>query len=351
MNRIIYFPRKERMSHLTTHLLKGELKEYEEQLVDLIVALGISRGFGEKSFRIAAYIMIHKKLTIKQLHTLTGYSIASISNNLRLFTISGFLRKKKITGTKSYEYYLPSQPVFFIHDIQREWNLSKASIVQEFCRKMLFKSKNYPFLNSRIKAFIDYLDIHKEFFSELKVDNSDLKYDFVPSPMPIDLRDHKISTQTTQRSIEKEITNFLIEIELFSSYDSLTKLISYLIMRGKLTQSEAQKLTGLSAGSVSQGLTMLMNLRLATRISSSGSRQYVFEMKSVKKGILRYSVKVVDDALSWKPVLQQIQDTLDRQYNELHRKNGYMEIYTTTTQFLRILPAYQRMKDVIQRYL
>jgi DNA-binding transcriptional regulator GbsR (MarR family) len=295
--------------------------------------------------------MIHKKLTVKQLHTLTRYSIASISNYLRLLTTTGLLKKNKIPGTKSYEYFAPSQPVFFIHDLQREWNLSKARIVQEFCRKILLKSENHIFLSSRIKAFIDYLDIHKEFFSELKVDNSDQKYDFVFSPISIDLRDPEISTRTTQRSIEKEITGFLIETEFFSSFESLTKLISYLIMRGKLTQSEAQKLTGLSAGSVSQGLTMLMNLRLATRTRSSSSRQYVFGMKSVTEGILRYSVKVVDDVLYWRPVLQQIQDTLDRQYNELRRENGYMEIYTTTTQFLRILPAYERMKKVIQKYL
>lgn len=339
------------MSRLTAHLLKGKLKEYEKQLVDLIVALGMSRGVGEKNFRIAAYIMIHKKLTVKQLHTLTGYSIASISNYLRLLSNSGLLRKKKITGTKSYEYYPPSQPIFFIHNLQRVWNLSKASIIQEFCRKMLFKAKNHTFLYSRISAFIDYLDIHKEFFSEMKVDTNDLKYDFVPSAVPNSLQNPEISTQTTQRSIEKEITSFLIETEFFSPFDSLTKLISYLIMRGKLTQREAQKLTGLSAGSVSQGLTMLINLRLVTRTSSSGSRQYVFEMKSVIKGILRYSVKVVDDALAWRPVLQQIQDTLDKQYNELYRRNGYMEIYTTTTQFLRILPAYDRMKAVIQKYL
>ena len=339
------------MAHRTTHILKGQLKEYQEQLVDFFIALGISRGFGEKNFRIAAYIMIHKKLTVKQLHTLTGYSIASISNYLRLLSNSGLLRKKKISRTKSYEYYPPSQPVYYVHDLQRVWNLSKASIMQEFCRKMLFKADKYPFLHSRINAFIDYLDIHKEFFSEMKVDIDDLKYDFVPPAVPKNLQNFDISTQTTQRAIEKEITSFLIETEFFSPFDSLTKLFSYLMMRGKLTQTEAQKLTGLSAGSVSQGLTMLMKLRLATRTSSSGSRQYVFEMKSVVKGILRYSVKVVDDALAWRPVLQQIQDTLDRQYNELHGKNGYMEIYTTTTQFLRILPAYERMKEVIQKYL
>jgi DNA-binding transcriptional regulator GbsR (MarR family) len=337
------------MPLLPAHILEGKLKDYEKQLVDFIVTIGMSRGLGEKNFRIVAYIMIHKKLTVKQLHGLTGYSVASISNYLHVLTNSGFLRKNKISGTKSYEFYLPSQSVFFVHDLQREWNLSRATKVQEYCRKMLSKVQDYTFLNSRITEFIDYLDIHKEFFSEMKVDNYDLKYNFETSAVPNNLLDPEISTL---RSIEKGFTSFLIESEFFLfPFDSLTILLSYLIMRGKLTQSEAQKLTGLSAGSVSQGLTMLMNLRLATRTSSPVSRQYVFEMKSVVKRILRYSVKVVDDALFWRPVLQQIQDTLDKKYDELHRKNGYMEIYTTTTQFLRILPAYERMKDVIQRYL
>ncbi|MHA2247351.1 MAG: hypothetical protein ACXADY_20560 [Candidatus Hodarchaeales archaeon] len=337
------------MSNKRAHLLTGKLKAYEKQLVAFFIALGGSRGQGEKESTISGYGFVHKKLTAKQLRDLTGYSIGTISSYFRTFYRSGFLKKRRLSGSHTYEYYLPHQSIFYLSDLLRHENLSKASLLQEFCKTLRSKTKQYSYLDSRLADFITYLDIHKDFFSELQVDDSEASHDFLPSPTPNYVLDPDLSTL---EGIEKEFQDFILELEFFPiRYDSVAKILCYYILRGQLNQREIQQLTGLSAGSVSQGLTTLMNLGLLTKSSSPSSRQYVFEMKSVTKGILRYSEKIIDEALSWKPTLQQIRDTLDTQYDDLNTKPGYIKIYTTTTQFLRLLPAYERMKTVIQSYL
>jgi len=57
------------------HVFEGKMTDYENQLVQIFKSLGAAVYTSDKTMTIYGYILIHHRLTQKQLRDLTGYSL------------------------------------------------------------------------------------------------------------------------------------------------------------------------------------------------------------------------------------------------------------------------------------
>ena len=86
------------------------------------------------------------------------------------------------------------------------------------------------------------------------------------------------------KEIEQEIINFQLELARSNSQsESLQKIISSLLLHGKLTQSQIKKLVNLSKSTVSTGLLNLVNLGHIKKEKIQGSREYNYFISTAYK--------------------------------------------------------------------
>ena len=86
------------------------------------------------------------------------------------------------------------------------------------------------------------------------------------------------------KEIEQELIDFQLNLASSSSQsESLQKIISSLVIHGKLTQSQIKKLAGLSKSTISTGLSNLMNIGYVRKEKIRGSRGYQYFISSIYK--------------------------------------------------------------------
>ena len=126
----------------------------------------------------------------------------------------------------------------------------------------------------------------------------------------------------------------------------MIKILGYFITRRVLNNKLLQKLTGLSAGSISQGLNLLLSMKLIEKEKKS-SRQ-LYKMKSVVLTLLNLLIETRKKRLQWEPIAIQILKELDDHMIELCDSNGYYEIYTLLLHVLRLFPMYKKQIEFIE---
>ena len=85
-------------------LFDEKFRNYEDILVEFFVDIGEEKRINPKFLKISSYLLLHKKLTQKQLKKLTGYSIGTISTFLSVLLGTGLYQKERIEGTHTYTY-------------------------------------------------------------------------------------------------------------------------------------------------------------------------------------------------------------------------------------------------------
>jgi len=85
-------------------LFDEKLKVYEDKLVEFFTDIGKHKRVNPKFLIMSVYLIIHEKLTQKQLQYLTGFSLGTISTILSVMLGTGFYEKERIPGTHEYTY-------------------------------------------------------------------------------------------------------------------------------------------------------------------------------------------------------------------------------------------------------
>ncbi|MFX1243043.1 MAG: hypothetical protein ACFFA7_17490, partial [Promethearchaeota archaeon] len=86
------------------HLFNEKLRKYEDKLVDLILDIAQSKHVNPKISKLSSYLLIHEKLTQKELKELTDFSMGSISTYLSVMTGTEVYLKERIPKTHTYTY-------------------------------------------------------------------------------------------------------------------------------------------------------------------------------------------------------------------------------------------------------
>ncbi len=155
---------------LSNHILKGKLKDFEQELVEFFSDLTEENPKGNTYTDIAAYLFIHRKLTQKQLKELTGFSLGSISNILSILENTGIIEKKPVLipnkkkKVRVNTYSLGDNKNLFLKSQKSrlanasrayQFIFSKKKELEEFNNQ---KKKGYQLLSSRIEEILKFLD-------------------------------------------------------------------------------------------------------------------------------------------------------------------------------------------------
>ena len=150
--------------------------------------------------------------------------------------------------------------------------------------------------------------------------------------------------------IEEKIIQYLIDSTLFySTSATFRRILGLFITRKTLTQEMIKKLTGLSAGKVSQELNNLCEKGFITGTQENKTSPIIYTMDSVDIAFVNDAIRVLNTALDWEPRLNQINEDLQKNRNKLEKLNGYEDI-TRFLNFMMPLMAYTKgaMEEIKQ---
>lgn len=150
---------------------------------------------------------------------------------------------------------------------------------------------------------------------------------------------------------EKELIEFMIRSPLFFDQNQIFSMIkSYFVTRKYLDQASLRKITGLSAGKVSQELHNLIEMGLIEENKIENSRKIIYSMESIQKSFLASAINAVKEIAEWQSNLRKIKEELDRDKEELQKLRGYSDIYKIVNLFSISLPLNEKMLQKLQEY-
>lgn len=339
----------------SNHIFEDKIREYELQLINFALAIGKRRGQSPIITKLLTYLLIHEQLTQKQLKELTGFSIGSISTHLTAMMSMGFIDKRFIPGTHTNTYFLK------IDLGQNLSNLKKMSLSYLNQAREFLKSKRED-LNKIIDKKKEGLEIIINRFNEIEVvlqiyaklvemlisvdDIKDFNYD---------LKYHKYPYYTTEfdpeiKIIEDDLVEFFTYTPMFFGKQELfSEVFAYFITRKKLSQKNLRKLTGLSAGKISQEINNLLELGIIRIVEKSEKGKLMYQMDSVSHSFLKISYNILSEYIIWKDKLGKIHSELENNKEKFKKLNGFNEIYCSVNLFLKIIPIYENLFYAIEK--
>lgn len=354
---------------IDNHIFQGKIKEFEQSMIDAYLEYFGTSKFHPKSSRIICIFMIHKKLTQKQLRDLTGYSLGTISNYLSILERKNFIQKITLEGTRKHLYYMPGSLIQYINTLRENTLIGNQKALSFFnnLKKGLekFQNKNingYNWIKMRINELLKYLKVRNAFYKIYSIDPESKKMDIQSNLnemefLILNYSNKEIPTyekfDSKLLSIENDIIDFIIDSDIFSEYriekKSINSILAYFITRDSLTYDKLQKLTGYSAGTISQGLNLLEGIELIKKSSELRSKKYSYKIESFLETFLNFLSKSRQDRLRWKPTIINIIKELDKDMLQLIEQIGYFKIYMLALHTLRIFPVYEKQIDLIEK--
>lgn len=152
--------------------------------------------------------------------------------------------------------------------------------------------------------------------------------------------------------IEKEIINFFIKSRLLAKLKPLfIKILSFFITRKTLTQNDLQKLTGLSAGTISQEINKMLENEIIEVIKISESGQIIYSMNSVPNAFMKFNKSVINNILKWENELNSIKYELDKNKKEFENFKGFKEMFDLINVIQPIMPLYKDSLEIINNLM
>jgi len=153
---------------------KEKLRTYEQQIINFLMDIGKTKGTNETLSAIIGYLLIHKHLTQSKLKQLSGFSIGTISENLKKLVKVGFVRKEKINDSKTYQYSIGEDMSYVAKNVSfvkiTGVEQMKKFIQQKFeeLQKIEVSSKKgFLTLSERLKELIDFFTMYQNILQEI----------------------------------------------------------------------------------------------------------------------------------------------------------------------------------------
>jgi len=158
------------------YIYQGRLGEIEKQIIDFFVKIGEHRYLNPKFSMIFGYLIIHHSLSQSELSELTGYSIATVSNTLRLMVSLNLANKRLRPNSHEYEYYLfgenksltPQSSKFKLESVQTALDFFSQK-KQQLEKSNLQERKGYSLLHQRIEELLNFLNVWKSMIEYQKL--------------------------------------------------------------------------------------------------------------------------------------------------------------------------------------
>jgi len=336
-----------------------EIRKYEQKLIDFITESGKNKRKSEIESHILAYFLLHPSITQKQIKNLSEMfrkkpiSSGAISNFLNQYLSyePKIIKKEKIEGSRNkLRYYLVRDNIVDIFSISQEVGIALMVESIKFLNdiissleKIIPHYKDVSLKNmllSRIIELRDYFIYHMSLLDKFMAGNTGKKF----TPHKKEYTAPKTTIIETYmkydsiQHIEQEIITFISEFPLFVFEEmKYQPIISYLITRKKLTQTELQQLTGFSSGLISEGLNYLTNKEYISIEKIERIRQRKYILPSIGYFNMLKFYNRFQEIGNQKQKLTEIYKEMNDRKEELKDLNGYDLVKKRTYEFLQSL--------------
>jgi len=332
-----------------SRIFDNELRIYEERLVEIILNISKSKRVNPKVARIACYLLIHGKLTQKELKELTGFSMGTISTYLSVMAGTGYFLKQRIGGTHTFEYSFSgelevlttSAIEFAVKNIGSLENFLENK--QQKLKKLIGESKvGAEQLSLRIEELIRSFEIYKMVYpsDDLPIKKIQKKFS-AKSFDQLKSEIEEIKYDPEVYIIEDEIINELIGSPMFSTRDPMfIKILGYFMTRKYLTQETLKNATGLSAGKISEEVNQLLEDELIYKAYTSDKGKITYCADSLI--LLRFSRHIINRMTKWMNPIEKLKVEFEKNKSELENLKGYNQILKIYNYVLSAISQYSK---------
>lgn len=333
-----------------------KLRNYEQEIIDFIVKSGESKRRSDMESHVLAYLLLREGLwltqdDIRKLSQIyykndskSGISKGSISKILNLYEKYQVLKKRKIAQKKNAFEYSMSGLLNQLMSAALGFGISEIEKYNSFLRMKLKSLERYTPKNEQMKSLkmimmrrvqeiIDFFTFHKAIFVD-KFDSKTTKNsNAVMNEAEVV---NKVENKKSLKDIEDEIVKFILDCPLFIIEESRYALpMAYFLTRKKLTQDELRKLTGLSAGLVSECINYFIKKRYIELQKIKGVRKRFYNLPSIAYySYLRYYNRFNSISKHYNR-LKEINDELEAHKEELRELNGFNQLQRRLNEFLK----------------
>jgi len=146
------------------------------------------------------------------------------------------------------------------------------------------------------------------------------------------------------KEIEDQVIQFLVT-NLFYRYTHYSAtILAYFLTRKGLTQKNLQKLTGFSAGKISEELNRFIKIGYIER-KKSNKGQYIYNMPEIGQFFRNIFFGVKQKMVKWEKRIKEIRDELIVEQKDLRNLNGYYKITEAINLFVPIFDIYNTFME------
>lgn len=349
-----------------------EIRKYEKELLDFIVESGKNKRRSDIESHILGYFLVHTSLTQKQIQLLSTkfrskrISSGSISTFLNQYTSyePRIILKEKVPNSKNkFKYHIISENYKELFAISKEAGVNvlyeTIERINELLRALEKLNPNerdiklYKIILERTNELQRYIEYHLSLFDNFMENAIGQEYP-LKKVKKIQKTDSKVKdvNKRNLKVIEQELINLILNNELFIIEEiKYQPIMVYLITRKSLTQLDLSKLTGLSAGLISEGLNYLKEKGYIEIQKLAGIRQKRYVLKSIGYfNFLKFYQRFKNIAQN-RFRLEHILNELKTRRDKLGEMNGYNVIKTRVKEFLEQFKVIEFGINIFQKVI
>ncbi|MFX0028714.1 MAG: hypothetical protein ACFE8B_05865 [Candidatus Hermodarchaeota archaeon] len=148
--------------------------------------------------------------------------------------------------------------------------------------------------------------------------------------------------------IEDEILNQIASTPMFTGRDpTFIKILGLFMTRKYLTQKTLQKITGLSAGKISEEVNQFLEMGLIDKAHVSKKGKIIYSANSAGLILLKFSKSILSRMVKWEQELEKMKLELENNKELLENELGYERILNYYTYFLDATISYKKSFEAI----
>ncbi len=151
--------------------------------------------------------------------------------------------------------------------------------------------------------------------------------------------------------IEEEILNLLYSTPMFVGRDPVfIRILGLFMTRKYLTQKTLQKITGLSAGKISEEVNFFLEMGLIEKADVSKKGKIIYSANSAGLILLKFSKSIINRMVKWEQDLEEMKLDLENNKKSLENEKGFTRIVELNDYFLGAIKKYKKSFEVMDEF-
>jgi DNA-binding transcriptional regulator GbsR (MarR family) len=155
------------------------------------------------------------------------------------------------------------------------------------------------------------------------------------------------------RRLEQEVAGFFAEKtpEYTGRHPIVSAVMAYFYVRRSLTQRDLRRLTGFSAGAISNAVRQLVDMNMVTREMIPGTHTHRYNMETLPFRSPKYFLQTTQNLEKRRKEIEEMKTILDANSDEMQNIDGYQQVYAVVTHLLKQISSVPTFMALIEEEL